>query len=179
MFFCHSQEVICWWIELGNNRQWVEFIFYSFIWIETMMILFLRTPLDDNIVNENINLILKHLFRFDRILFTRNTNFNHCLFRISEELRDHFGSYGDIESINVKTDPNTGRSRGFAFIVFAKAESLDKVRLQLVLLIFYLYTFWHDVLSSSATERNQLKIAYTKNSDHYKKINRNSFETHE
>lgn len=48
----------------------------------------------------------------------------------SEELRDHFGAYGDIESINVKTDPNTGRSRGFAFIVFAKAESLDKVKLR-------------------------------------------------
>lgn len=47
--------------------------------------------------------------------------------RISEELRDHFSTYGDIESINVKTDPNTGRSRGFAFIVFAKAEALDKV----------------------------------------------------
>ncbi|KAG7211848.1 hypothetical protein KM043_011070 [Ampulex compressa] len=44
-----------------------------------------------------------------------------------KELRDHFGTYGDIESINVKTDPNTGRSRGFAFIVFAKAESLDKI----------------------------------------------------
>ncbi|XP_034936770.1 RNA-binding protein squid isoform X3 [Chelonus insularis] len=44
-----------------------------------------------------------------------------------KELRDHFGAYGDIESINVKTDPNTGRSRGFAFIVFSKAESLDKI----------------------------------------------------
>ncbi|XP_043281051.1 RNA-binding protein squid isoform X2 [Venturia canescens] len=44
-----------------------------------------------------------------------------------KELRDHFGTYGDIESINVKTDPNTGRSRGFAFIVFAKSESLDKI----------------------------------------------------
>ncbi|KAK0157785.1 hypothetical protein PV328_011479 [Microctonus aethiopoides] len=44
-----------------------------------------------------------------------------------KELRDHFGTYGDIESINVKTDPNTGRSRGFAFIVFSKAESLDKI----------------------------------------------------
>lgn len=48
-------------------------------------------------------------------------------FILPEELRDHFGTYGDIESINVKTDPNTGRSRGFAFIVFSKAESLDKV----------------------------------------------------
>ncbi|KAK4881809.1 hypothetical protein RN001_005128 [Aquatica leii] len=44
-----------------------------------------------------------------------------------KELRDHFGVYGDIESINVKTDPNTGRSRGFAFIVFNTAEAIDKV----------------------------------------------------
>lgn len=44
-----------------------------------------------------------------------------------KELRDHFNSYGEIESINVKTDPNTGRSRGFAFIVFSQPESIDKV----------------------------------------------------
>lgn len=54
-----------------------------------------------------------------------------------EELREHFSTYGDIESINVKTDPNTGRSRGFAFIVFAKAESLDKV-----LILYFLYLFF-------------------------------------
>uniref|UniRef100_A0A1E1W6C5 RRM domain-containing protein n=1 Tax=Pectinophora gossypiella TaxID=13191 RepID=A0A1E1W6C5_PECGO len=44
-----------------------------------------------------------------------------------KELREHFGAYGEIESINVKTDPNTGRSRGFAFIVFKSPESIDKV----------------------------------------------------
>ncbi|XP_025828894.1 RNA-binding protein squid isoform X2 [Agrilus planipennis] len=44
-----------------------------------------------------------------------------------KELREHFGQYGEIESINVKTDPNTGRSRGFAFIVFNTAEAIDKV----------------------------------------------------
>lgn len=44
-----------------------------------------------------------------------------------KELKEHFGQYGDIESINVKTDPNTGRSRGFAFIVYKSAESIDKV----------------------------------------------------
>ena len=27
----------------------------------------------------------------------------------------------------MKTDPNTGRSRGFAFIVFSQADSIDKV----------------------------------------------------
>lgn len=47
----------------------------------------------------------------------------------TEELREHFGSYGTIDSINVKTDPNTGRSRGFAFIVFKEASSIDKVNL--------------------------------------------------
>ena len=44
-----------------------------------------------------------------------------------KELREHFGNYGEIESINVKTDPNTGRSRGFAFIVFNSADAIDKV----------------------------------------------------
>jgi len=44
-----------------------------------------------------------------------------------KELREHFHAYGEIESINVKTDPNTGRSRGFAFIVFSQADSIDKV----------------------------------------------------
>jgi len=42
-------------------------------------------------------------------------------------LRDHFSTYGEIESINLKTDPNTGRSRGFAFIVFTTADAIDKV----------------------------------------------------
>uniref|UniRef100_A0A0K8S951 RRM domain-containing protein n=2 Tax=Lygus hesperus TaxID=30085 RepID=A0A0K8S951_LYGHE len=44
-----------------------------------------------------------------------------------KELREHFSTFGTIESINVKTDPNTGRSRGFAFIVFKTADSIDKV----------------------------------------------------
>ena len=46
---------------------------------------------------------------------------------IIEELREHFGKYGEIEIITVKMDPQTGRSRGFAFLVFKSAENLDKV----------------------------------------------------
>ena len=45
----------------------------------------------------------------------------------AEELREHFGKYGEIESINVKTDPQTGRSRGFAFIGFKSPDSIGKV----------------------------------------------------
>ncbi|XP_074039137.1 RNA-binding protein squid isoform X3 [Leptinotarsa decemlineata] len=44
-----------------------------------------------------------------------------------KELREYFSKYGDIESINVKTDPNTGRSRGFAFIVFTSTDAIEKV----------------------------------------------------
>lgn len=44
-----------------------------------------------------------------------------------KELKEHFGQYGEIDSINVKTDPNTGRSRGFAFIVYKSTDSIDKV----------------------------------------------------
>lgn len=67
-------------------------------------------------------------------------------------MRDHFGTYGDIESINVKTDPNTGRSRGFAFIVFAKAESLDKVKLIKKLVVYQSKIDLMIILFSSATE---------------------------
>lgn len=44
-----------------------------------------------------------------------------------KELKEYFTTYGAIESINVKTDPTTGRSRGFAFIVFDSAETIDKI----------------------------------------------------
>lgn len=45
----------------------------------------------------------------------------------TEELREHFGKFGEIESVNVKTDPQTGRSRGFAFIVYTSSEAIEKV----------------------------------------------------
>jgi len=44
-----------------------------------------------------------------------------------KELREYFGQFGEVESVNVKTDPNTGRSRGFAFLVFTKADAIEKV----------------------------------------------------
>ena len=49
------------------------------------------------------------------------------LFFFAEELREHFSQFGEIESVSVKTDPASGRSRGFAFIVFKDVESIEKV----------------------------------------------------
>ncbi|XP_066586062.1 RNA-binding protein squid isoform X1 [Prorops nasuta] len=59
----------------------------------------------------------------DRKLFigglSRNTT--------DKELRDHFGKFGEIESISVKIDPYTGISRGFAFMVFTNPKTIDKL----------------------------------------------------
>lgn len=44
-----------------------------------------------------------------------------------KELRDHFGKFGEIESITVKIDPHTGISRGFAFMVFTNPKTIDKL----------------------------------------------------
>ncbi|TGZ54321.1 RNA-binding protein squid-like isoform X1 [Temnothorax curvispinosus] len=44
-----------------------------------------------------------------------------------KDLRDHFGKFGEIESISVKVDPHTGISRGFAFMVFTNPKTIDKL----------------------------------------------------
>ena len=43
-----------------------------------------------------------------------------------EQLMEYFGQFGEVESINLKIDPHTGKSRCFAFIVFTEPESLQK-----------------------------------------------------
>eukprot|EP00088_Acartia_fossae_P039667 TRINITY_DN4128_c0_g1_i1.p1 TRINITY_DN4128_c0_g1~~TRINITY_DN4128_c0_g1_i1.p1 ORF type:complete len:312 (-),score=113.43 TRINITY_DN4128_c0_g1_i1:402-1337(-) len=42
-----------------------------------------------------------------------------------EDLQEYFGKYGETERIQLKMDPSTGRSRGFAFVVFKDANGLD------------------------------------------------------
>ena len=47
-------------------------------------------------------------------------------FRVtSEELQDHFGSAGTVESANVVMDRETGRSRGFGFVEMADEDSAN------------------------------------------------------
>jgi len=42
-----------------------------------------------------------------------------------DDIKTHFSQYGEIDNINLKTDPATNRSRGFAFVVFKSVEGLN------------------------------------------------------
>ena len=43
------------------------------------------------------------------------------------QLKEYFEKFGEIESVNLKLDPVTGRSRCFAFLVFKETDSVEKV----------------------------------------------------
>ncbi|CDQ85325.1 unnamed protein product [Oncorhynchus mykiss] len=47
-----------------------------------------------------------------------------------DSLRDYFSKFGEIRECMVMRDPTTKRSRGFGFVTFADAASVDKVLAQ-------------------------------------------------
>jgi len=41
-----------------------------------------------------------------------------------DDISDHFTQFGEIDNINLKTDLSSGRSRGFAFVLYKTVQSL-------------------------------------------------------
>lgn len=44
-----------------------------------------------------------------------------------DDLREYFSSFGTIVDCSIKIDPTTGRSRGFAFLIFDSKDVVDKI----------------------------------------------------
>jgi len=44
-----------------------------------------------------------------------------------KDLREYFEQFGEISDCTLKTDPHTGRSRGFGFVQFTDASAVEKV----------------------------------------------------
>jgi len=57
-------------------------------------------------------------------LFVGNVSYD----TTSQELHDLFAEVGAVESCIVLTDPNTGRSRGFAFVEMNSTEAADAAK---------------------------------------------------
>lgn len=57
-------------------------------------------------------------------LYVGNLNFE----ATEDQVREAFGTFGDVQEVKIVMDRFTGRSRGFAFVRFDTAESAGKAK---------------------------------------------------
>jgi RNA recognition motif-containing protein len=72
-----------------------------------------------------------------------------------EKLKEHFSNYGDVLNTSVMREKNTGKPRGFGFVVFSDPSVLDRVledkhvidgrtvNASPIFIFFFLFLFFH------------------------------------
>lgn len=73
-------------------------------------------------------------------------------------LRDYFSEYGKIDTIEIITDRQSGKKRGFGFVTFDDHDPVDKIVCKYILYLFLSVTYlsgWKP-LQCAAFERSNL-----------------------
>lgn len=63
-----------------------------------------------------------------------------------DDLKNYFSEFGNIESVDIITDKDTGKKRGFAFVTYDDYDPVDKIVCELNIIYTVLYEFRRNVI---------------------------------
>lgn len=72
------------------------------------------------------------------------------------DLRDYFIEYGAVINVNIVTEKDTGKKRGFAFVEFDDYDPVDKIVCKCTLVLNFCNASFYNLLSSNLVKRHHV-----------------------